>query len=561
MPITDETRSSAISLGVCKLYCSNDIGTIWPKPSGPVKISQKFAGVKPESFTFTFKGMYEKTNKYLEAIKARFLDQLRSMVPSGENLIESALKVIINVKVNNGDPNFTYETDESYKLKIVQDNDELVQVFIDAETYYGARNAFESLAQLVVFDEIMNRLVIAADVSFEDKPVYKHRGIILDTSRSYFSVESIKRTIDGLAMVKMNTFHWHITDSHSFPIVLKSVPELARLGAYSPRQIYTEQDVKDIVEYGRIRGVRVVPEFDQPAHVGEGWQNTGLTACFNYQPWQKYCVEPPCGQLDPTKDKLYDVLENIFRDYVDYFNPDTIFHMGGDEVSVECWNASTDIQKWMKENGYGLEKDAYFQLWGDFQQKALERWDRVAKKHVPIVLWTSHLTETPYLEKYLNPERYIIQIWTKGDDPKVQTLLENGYKLIVSNYDALYLDCGFSGWVTDGNNWCSPYIGWHKVYQNDMKTIGGQYYQQILGAEAALWSEQADEYTLDSRLWPRVSALAERLWTDPETNWRDAESRMLYHRQRLVQRGIQAELLEPQWCLQNEDQCPLISKP
>lgn len=295
--------------------------------------------------------------------------------------------------------------------------------------------------------------------------------------------------------------------------------------------------------------------------VGEGWQHTNLTACFNAQPWQKYCVEPPCGQLDPTKDRLYDVLENIFRDYVDYFEPDTIFHMGGDEVSVECWNSSADIQKWMKDNNYGLEKDAFFRLWGMFQDKALERWDRVAKKHVPIVLWTSHLTETPYLEKYLNPERYIIQIWTKGDDPNVKNLLENGYKLIVSNYDALYLDCGFAGWVTDGNNWCAPYIGWQKVYQNDMKQIGGRYSSQILGAEAALWSEQADEYTLDARLWPRVSALAERLWSDPDSNWRDAESRMLLHRQRLVQHGIQAELLEPQWCLQNEDQCPLVSKP
>lgn len=93
-----------------------------------------------------------------------------------------------------------------------------------------------------------------------------------------------------------------------------------------------------------------------------------------------------------------------------------------------------------------------------------------------------------------------------------------------------------------------------------MKNIGGSYSSQILGAEAALWSEQADEYTLDARFWPRVSALAERLWSDPKTSWRDAESRLLVHRESLVEHGIQAELLQPQWCLQNEDQCPLVQR-
>ena len=85
--------------------------------------------------------------------------------------------------------------------------------------------------------------------------------------------------------------------------------------------------------------------------------------------------------------------------------------------------------------------------------------------------------------------------------------------MIVSNYDALYLDCGFGAWVTDGNNWCSPYIGWQKVYDNRMENIAGDYVNQVYGAAAALWSEQVDEWALDAKLWPRASALAERLWS------------------------------------------------
>jgi hexosaminidase len=256
-----------------------------------------------------------------------------------------------------------------------------------------------------------------------------------------------------MALTKLNTFHWHITDSHSFPLEIKSHPDLAELGAYSKYKVYTAKDVADVVHFARVRGVRVLPEFDQPAHVGEGWQKKNLTACFNYQPWLSYCVEPPCGQLDPSKDAVYDVLEDMFD------KPD-LFHLGGDEVSFNCWNTSSEIKSWMAAKGWDLSEASFMKLWNHFQENALARFDKISdNKKVPIILWTSHLTEEPYVTKYLNPDRYTIQIWLLGNDTKIKTLLELGYDLILSNYDALYLDCGFAGWVTDGNNWCSPYIG------------------------------------------------------------------------------------------------------
>lgn len=149
------------------------------------------------------------------------------------------------------------------------------------------------------------------------------------------------------------------------------------------------------------------------------------------------------------------------------------------------------------------------------------------------------------------------QIWTSGTDPKITDLLERGYKIIMSNYDALYFDCGFGSWVSTGNNWCSPYTGWEKVYNNDFATLTDKYQSQILGAEAALWSEQSDENVIDSRFWPRASALGERLWSNPKTSWREAEPRMLIHRERLVQNAIQADSIQPQWCLQHEGDCPI----
>lgn len=361
-----------------------------------------------------------------------------------------------------------------------------------------------------------------------------------------------------MAMVKLNTFHWHITDSHSFPLEVKSRPELYKLGAYSPRKVYTHEDIADIVEYGRVRGIRVMPEFDAPAHVGEGWQHKNMTACFNAQPWKDYCVEPPCGQLDPTVDEMYSVLQDIYQEMFDLFNPD-VFHMGGDEVSVNCWNSSEQIRNWMTaKQGWGLQESDFIRLWGHFQTEAMKRVDKISNgEKVPITLWTSRLTDVPYLDDYIDKERYIIQIWTTGMDPKVTDILKRGFRIIISNYDALYLDCGGAGWVTNGNNWCSPYIGWQKVYENRMENIAGDYVPLVMGAEAAIWSEQIDEHSLDQRFWPRASALAERLWSDPKDTWRQAEARMLVHRERLVENGIAAEALQPEWCLQNQNECPI----
>lgn len=213
-------------------------------------------------------------------------------------------------------------------------------------------------------------------------------------------------------MVKLNTFHWHMTDSQSFPLVLKSHPDLSKLGAYQPSKIYTEKDISDVFEYGYARGVIVMPEFDAPAHVGEGWQLKNVTSCFNFQPWTQYCVEPPCGQLDPSKDKLYDILEDIYREMFASFRSPDIFHMGGDEVSHSCWNSSKTIQDWMKERGWGLAESDFMKLWGYFQDHALERLDKVAGRKVPIIMWTSRLTDVPYVEEYLDKSRYIIQVLT-----------------------------------------------------------------------------------------------------------------------------------------------------
>nr|XP_023027673.1 chitooligosaccharidolytic beta-N-acetylglucosaminidase [Leptinotarsa decemlineata] len=550
--ITAETEDSALSLAACRLFSSDSAG-IWPKATGDVSIGNVLAKININSIDVVPVSTEAPASALLRSAAKEFQKDIEASVRG--NIKAGGKSVIVNVDIKKPSVSrLTLDTDESYTLNISELSDGRIQVLITATTFFGARHGLQTLTQLIIYDDLRDELQIPRDVLITDRPAYPYRGILLDTSRNYVSVKVIKKTLKAMGASKLNTFHWHITDSHSFPYVSKSYPNLTKYGAYTPSKIYTDGDIKDIIEYGLIRGVRVLPEFDAPAHVGEGWQDTGFLTCFNYQPWQSFCVEPPCGQFDPTQDKLYDVLEGIYGDMIDQFQPD-IFHMGGDEVSFTCWNQSSKIMEWMSSKGWGNTEEDFIKLWNHFQTNALERLFKKTGKPIPVIMWTSHLTHKEYVLNSLPNDTYIIQIWTTGDDPQVTNLLENDYKLILSNYDALYLDCGFAGWVDKGNNWCSPYIGWQKVYENKPAVVAGERKNQILGGEATLWTEQADSSSIDGRLWPRAAAMGEVFWSEPQTGWEEAEGRFLVHRERLVNLGIDADAIEPEWCMQNEENC------
>lgn len=560
-------------LEACKLVC--DIySTLWPRPTGKVELGRVLVPINYNAITIIGisgegRALSENVGQLFSTAADNFRNRLTTMFKKQEQRTSGGKSLQVQVTIHDSSTRtLTMESDESYELYISEADYSQVHCNIVSAQFFGANYGLETLSQLTTFDDAADNLVIMRDVNITDSPAFPFRALVLDTARNYFSVASIKRTIDGMAASKLNTFHWHLTDSHSFPFQSSTYPQLSQYGAYTPQQIYTPQDITSVVEYARARGVRVLPEFDAPAHVGEGWQWAGpnVTVCVNAQPWNKYCVEPPCGQLNPTNDTVYEILGGIYRDIFALFDSD-MFHMGGDEVNFECWRSSLDIVNWMTSQGMGQTNDDYLQLWDMFQKKAyMKVVEANGGNEIPIVLWTSHLTAEGAIDKYLDNEIYIIQIWTTGRDAAIANLVNKGFRVIFSNYDALYFDCGFGAWVAEGNNWCSPYIGWHKVYMNNPYTLltnlgvdvspGTAARELVLGAEAALWTEQVDESSLDGRFWPRAAAMAERLWSNPDEGWQQAEYRMLAHRERLVQRGIQSEALEPQWCYQNEGSCP-----
>lgn len=218
--------------------------------------------------------------------KDRFIAMQNNKV---KNYTLGGLDLNIDIKAESEDMDLNYDVDEGYTLTIVSSANE-IQVTINAKNFFGARHAMETLSQVIVYDELNTKLVVLSAAKIQDEPRFKHRGISMDTSRNFYPVNVIKKTIDGLAMAKLNSFHWHITDSQAFPMEVKSHPDFTKYGAYSKSKIYTADNIKDIVKFAKSRGVRVIPELDAPAHIGEGWQKKlDLTTCVNYMPYLDYC--------------------------------------------------------------------------------------------------------------------------------------------------------------------------------------------------------------------------------------------------------------------------------
>ena len=551
------------SLAACRLQCSPE-NYLWPLPE-TFLVEEKFSSFNPDNLAEV---LIAPSKEVQDRISDALAWQIGKLVKK-RNVKYSPVRTNILIGVTSALLKPDISMNEEYSLEIREGGKNTLEVEIKAETYFGARHGLETMFQLAQYDQFRQTFLISSGVKITDKPYYPHRGVMLDTARNFIPVDKIKTMIDSMSYSKLNVFHWHITDSQSFPLILDSLPGFAQYGAYSQEETYSPWEVEDIVRYAARRGVRVLPELDTPAHVGAGWEavDPSYTLCVNKEPWVDWCVEPPCGQLNPAKAGMYDVLETIYKEMLNIFG-DTQFHMGGDEIHVGCWNSSSDVTTWLSQRGKGREEEDFIFIWNHFLQESVRRIKNAGMDEPKLVLWNNGMTKAEHIH-LLDPNIFAIQLWTNSrdlSDQTIKTVAERGFKMIFSNYDSTYLDCGFGGWVSDGNNWCAPYKEWQLQHQNDpLKMLEErnltnleEAQANVLGGEVALWTEQADGDSMMSRLEPRAAAYGEQLWRGPGTGgWLEAERRMVRHRVRLVDRGVQAETLTHGWCRQNEGKCVL----
>lgn len=560
-PIKASTVTNPVfsSYSLCHLICDK-YASLWPKPTNVHFLSKKYVEINPNNIEFDLKTPDKPTNFYLTKVTDLFMDDVREKCD--EKCILPNRRVLVDVRVTDTDVSLNLDTKENYLLNISSKNDnaDTIDILIEAPTVFGARHAVQTLAQLMVIDfpspTIDNpnprglNMIIGAAIA--DKPFYPHRGLLLDSSRNYLSLDTIKRHIQAMGMNKLNVLHWHITDSQSFPFVSNSVPEMNDYGAYSKSQIYTSEDLTHLMHYARLRGVRILLELDGPAHAGNGWQwgpeaNLGnLALCVNEPDWRKSCGQPPCGQLNPINKNVYAVLGKLYRDMMEAveWEDGGMFHMGGDEVFFPCWNNTQEVVNYLHDHGRGTNLEDFLFLWGEFQRQASMAFDDQAKHNrTKFIMWSSALTEIDVILKYLHKDRYIIQTWVASNDTLPTNLLNLGYKLIMSTKNAWYLDHGFWG--------SNKYYSWRVVYDNRLPD-----HANVLGGEVCMWGEYVDDNTVDGKVWPRAAAAAERLWTNSQSRrYISDENRFYRQRERLLDHGIKADAVAPRWCTQNDGGC------
>ncbi|XP_068217160.1 chitooligosaccharidolytic beta-N-acetylglucosaminidase-like [Palaemon carinicauda] len=496
--------------------------------------------------------------------------------------------------VTSPEERFSFEdTDESYNM-VIQTLDDETTVTILATSFFGARHALETLSQMIAYDTENESLMMVRDARVQDQPQYRYRGLMLDTGRNFYTKSEIMSLIDSMSQNKMNAFHWHITDSASFPMYSNRQPQMAYYGAYSPRKVYHPQDISEIVQYGRLRGVMVIPELDAPAHTNAGWtwgerEGRGkLVLCSSNEqtelPWFELGKEPPSGQLNPVNPEVYSVLGELYRDMVDYFDPE-MFHMGGDDVSFKCWQNSAEIKNYLAENKREPSSREYFELWNTFQNNAYSKLREAAgeRRITPIFHSSS------FARNYLDKETYVVMMNEEANDTAALDYVRNGFRVIFTNPDQWRLDCASNSWVGDKADSCPQFTPtWRNFYENSpldmLYNLGmteassnlpenrptyrpsGQLRTEIpsprdmiFGGSASMWSYGTDGNSIQSKAWPRLSAFAERLWTDPLHNslneFDPPERRLNIHRERMVQRGIRADPLQPEICLQDQNAC------
>ncbi|RKP13430.1 glycoside hydrolase superfamily [Piptocephalis cylindrospora] len=470
------------------------------------------------------------------------------------------LPVVTEVRIHVQDPSLSLdmEVDEGYHLDIPNVSGGSGHALIQAQGVYGAIRAMETLSMLGVQGPDAADPVILPHTPYRiiDRPRYPHRGLMLDTSRSYFPVSDLLRTLDAMAWSKLNVFHWHIIDSQSFPLASEVLPQLAQNGAYSPESIYTRKDVERVVAYARLRGIRVIPEFDAPGHTYI-WSASfpDLITCPNVQPnWPDVSAEPPSGQLNLIKKESLELMQKLLSEQAQWF-PDTYLHIGADEVNTKCYEQDTSIAAYLHRTGMTVVD--LIHRWITQYQTIV---GNLGKK---VVAWEESVLEyglTP------PPKDTLIQVWKGAKN--VGSVIEKGLRVLTSPSDYWYLDCGRGEWLAGpggGTSWCDPFKDWMRIYSYDplANLTNPSTHPQVMGGEVAMWSEMTDPVNLDTVVWPRASAAAEILWsgktdlTGKVRSTAQALPRILALRRRMVRRGIRADMVQMEWCERNPGQCAL----
>ncbi|HEY3755302.1 MAG TPA: family 20 glycosylhydrolase [Opitutaceae bacterium] len=391
--------------------------------------------------------------------------------------------------------------------------DEQYSLHIDARGIrLGAASPVAALRGLATLTQLLGQGGPAQfpNGTLEDAPRFPWRGLLIDVGRHFEPVAVIERELDGMELVKLNVLHLHLTENQGFRVQSLTHPELTRLG--SDGLFYTQADIRALLRYAWERGIRIMPEFDLPGHVTALAVSHPelISAPGPYRIERKWGVFDPA--LDPTNPALYPFLRDFLGEMAALF-PDPFMHVGGDENNGVQWNANAKIQAFIR--AHDLKDNAGLQTY--FEQKLSQILTGDRKR---MVGWDEILQ--PGL-----PRDSVIESWRGADG--VVAAAHAGHDVILAH--GFYIDLGFPA---SDHYLTEPLPAGSGLSPEEQR--------HVLGGEATMWGEWVSPGTIDSRIWPRTAAIAERLWS--ASNVRDISD--MYRRlevvdRRLAEAGLQQE--------------------
>jgi hexosaminidase len=434
----------------------------------------------------------------LESARTRFLHSLSSQtgIPYHDEVTSGSATLTVKT-AGAGDPLDQLGENESYHLEVTA-----THALLTAPNPLGVMHGLQTFLQLVT---ITPEGFSAPSVTIDDEPRFPWRGLMIDVARHFQPLNVIERNLDGMEAVKMNVFHWHLSENQGFRAESKTYPLLTGKG--SDGDYYTQAQMREVVQYARARGIRVVPEFDMPCHTTAWFVGYPELASGKgpYKIETRWGVFDPA--MDPTRESTFEFISKFIGEMTTIF-PDAYFHVGGDECNGKEWDANPRIKAFMR--AHGMKDNAALQSYFTARVQKL-----VAAHHRIMEGWDEVLGPD-------TPKDVVIQSW-RGPKSLAAAARQGNRGLLSTGY---YIDLNQSAaehYLAD------PLAG-------DGANLTPEEKKRVLGGEAAMWSEFTTPEIIDSRIWPRTAAIAERLWSPQDV--RDVNS--MYARMAVVSSKLES---------------------
>lgn len=451
--------------------------------------------------------------------------------------------------------NFVFQSkaelaEEAYEL-LVEPGQVLVQASSGAGFFYALQSLKQLLPTEFYQDEMqVDKVWVIPALKIKDQPAFGWRGYMLDVSRHFFEKEQVKEVLDFMSELKLNRFHWHLTDDQGWRVEIKSYPKLTEIGAWRvdynvtdetvsnwwgrPEQkpgeeatyggFYTQEDIKEIVAYAKERFIEVIPEIDMPGHAQATIAAYPEMGCVNKAPFVATGGVYQNNTYNPGKEETYEFVEKMLHEVMDLFPFDYV-HIGGDECNKSQWKIDPYAQAKMKAEGLKTEEE--------LQSYFIKRVEKIINDKGRILIGWDEI-----LEGGLAPNATVMS-W-RGEEGGLKSV-EMGHDVIMTPNKYCYID------LKQGHDDLEPNLGYSQLllstaysYQVLPDQLSEEEKKRIKGVQANLWTESISDWgKLTYMTYPRVFAIAETAWTSQEQkDWDSFINRLYPQLARLEEQGI-----------------------